>query len=111
VVGTPLVGLTFGLTGHGRAGFAAIAIVWALASIPVRRRSSPRYGGDLGPAYVQGRLSFNSDELETVPEPPGFGVHALLYGELALHVQPVTWSFSGRRDRSGPRMGGSALSL
>jgi Icc protein len=40
--------------------------------------------------YVQGRLSFNSDELETVPEPPGFGVHALLYGELASHVQPVT---------------------
>jgi 3',5'-cyclic-AMP phosphodiesterase len=25
--------------------------------------------------YVQGRLSFNSGELETAPEPPGFGVH------------------------------------
>jgi 3',5'-cyclic-AMP phosphodiesterase len=39
--------------------------------------------------YVQGRLSFNSGELETAPEPPGFGVHALLDGELASHVQAV----------------------
>ena|SRR5689334_3525336 len=39
--------------------------------------------------YVQGRLSFNSGELETTPEPPGFGVHALLDGELASHVQAV----------------------
>jgi MFS family permease len=36
VLGTPLVGLTFGLTGHGRAGFAAIAIAWALAFFAVR---------------------------------------------------------------------------
>jgi 3',5'-cyclic AMP phosphodiesterase CpdA len=40
--------------------------------------------------YVQTRLSFNSDEIETVAEPPGFAVHALLDGELASHVQPVT---------------------
>jgi len=39
--------------------------------------------------YVQGRLSFNSGELETVHEPPGFGVHALRDGELASHVQAV----------------------
>ena len=40
--------------------------------------------------YVQTRLSFNSDESETASEPPGFAVHALLDGELASHVQPVT---------------------
>ena len=40
--------------------------------------------------YVQGRLSFNSDEIETALEPAGFAVHALLDGELASHVQPVT---------------------
>ena len=40
--------------------------------------------------YVQTRLSFNSDEIETATEPPGFAVHALLDGELASHVQPVT---------------------
>jgi 3',5'-cyclic-AMP phosphodiesterase len=40
--------------------------------------------------YVQTRLDFNSDEIETVDEPPGFAVHALLDGELASHVQPVT---------------------
>lgn len=40
--------------------------------------------------YVQTRLSFNSDEIETAAEPLGFAVHALLDGELASHVQPVT---------------------
>jgi 3',5'-cyclic AMP phosphodiesterase CpdA len=40
--------------------------------------------------YVQTRLSFNSDEIETAAEPLGFAVHALLHGELASHVQPVT---------------------
>ncbi len=40
--------------------------------------------------YVQTRLSFNSDEIETAAEPPGFAVHALLDGELASHIQPVT---------------------
>jgi 3',5'-cyclic-AMP phosphodiesterase len=40
--------------------------------------------------YVQTRLSFGSDEIETAAEPPGFAVHALLDGELASHVQPVT---------------------
>src|SRR5213082_374373 len=40
--------------------------------------------------YVQTRLSFNSDEIETAAEPPGFAVHALVAGELASHVQPVT---------------------
>jgi 3',5'-cyclic-AMP phosphodiesterase len=40
--------------------------------------------------YVQTRLSFNSDEVEIVAEPPGFAVHALLGEELASHVQPVT---------------------
>jgi 3',5'-cyclic-AMP phosphodiesterase len=39
--------------------------------------------------YVQTRLSFNSDEIETAAEPCGFAVHALLDGELASHVQPV----------------------
>jgi len=40
--------------------------------------------------YMQTRLSFNSDEIEIVAEPCGFAVHALLDGELASHVQPVT---------------------
>ena len=40
--------------------------------------------------YVQTRLSFNSDEIEIAAEPRGFAVHALLDGELASHVQPVT---------------------
>jgi Icc-related predicted phosphoesterase len=40
--------------------------------------------------YVQGRLSFNSDEIEKALEPAGFAVHALLDGELTSHVQPVT---------------------
>jgi 3',5'-cyclic-AMP phosphodiesterase len=40
--------------------------------------------------YTQTRLSFNSHEIETAAEPPGFAVHALLDGELASHVQPVT---------------------
>jgi hypothetical protein len=39
---------------------------------------------------VQTRLSFNSDEIEIALEPRGFAVHALLAGELASHVQPVT---------------------
>jgi 3',5'-cyclic AMP phosphodiesterase CpdA len=40
--------------------------------------------------YVQARLSFNSDEIELVPGPRGFAVHALLDGQLASHVQPVS---------------------
>ncbi len=40
--------------------------------------------------YIQTRLNFNQQEIETAAEPPGFGVHALLDGELASHVQPVT---------------------
>jgi 3',5'-cyclic AMP phosphodiesterase CpdA len=38
--------------------------------------------------YVQIRLSLGS--VETAAEPAGFAVHALLDGELASHVQPVT---------------------
>jgi 3',5'-cyclic-AMP phosphodiesterase len=40
--------------------------------------------------YAQTRLKFNSGEIEIAAEPLGFGVHALLDGELASHVQPVT---------------------
>lgn len=36
VVGTPLIGFTFALPGHGRAGFVAIAVLWALALFAVR---------------------------------------------------------------------------
>jgi MFS family permease len=36
VVGTPLVGFTFALPGHGRAGFVAIAALWALALVAAR---------------------------------------------------------------------------
>jgi MFS family permease len=41
VVGTPLVGFTFALPGHGRVGFAAIAVLWALALIAVRPSRLP----------------------------------------------------------------------
>jgi len=34
-LGTPLVGVTFSIAGHGRAGFAAIAALWALAAVAV----------------------------------------------------------------------------
>jgi 3',5'-cyclic-AMP phosphodiesterase len=40
--------------------------------------------------YAATRLKFNSGEIELAAEPPGFAVHALLDGELASHVQPVT---------------------
>jgi MFS family permease len=33
--GTPLVGVTFSLAGHGRIGFAAIAFLWALSAVAV----------------------------------------------------------------------------
>jgi predicted MFS family arabinose efflux permease len=36
LVGAPLVGFTFALPGHGRAGFVAIAVLWALAWLAVR---------------------------------------------------------------------------
>ena len=39
--------------------------------------------------YMQARLDLRSEELELVPEPAGFAVHALLDGELISHVQPV----------------------
>jgi NNP family nitrate/nitrite transporter-like MFS transporter len=38
--GTPLVGLTFSLAGHGRAGFAAIAVLWALSGLGFARAKS-----------------------------------------------------------------------
>jgi MFS family permease len=34
-LGTPLVGITFSTAGHGRAGFAAIAALWALSAFAV----------------------------------------------------------------------------
>jgi MFS family permease len=40
-VGTPLVGFTFALPGHGRAGFVAIAALWALACLAVRPSKLP----------------------------------------------------------------------
>jgi hypothetical protein len=39
--------------------------------------------------YVQGLLDFGATELELSDDPPGFGVHALLDGELVSHIQPV----------------------
>lgn len=41
-LGTPLVGVTFSMPGHGRAGFAAIAGLWALAALAVRPANLPR---------------------------------------------------------------------
>jgi MFS family permease len=39
--GAPLVGITFSLPGHGRVGFAAIAVVWALSAWAVRPSKLP----------------------------------------------------------------------
>lgn len=39
--GTPLVGVTFSLPGHGRAGFGAMAFLWALAAPAVRPSRLP----------------------------------------------------------------------
>jgi hypothetical protein len=38
LVGTPLIGLTFSLPGGGRTGFIAIAILYGLTALVVRRR-------------------------------------------------------------------------
>ncbi len=40
IVGTPLVGLTFSLTGEGRLGFALLAVLW-LAALPAVRYAAP----------------------------------------------------------------------
>jgi MFS family permease len=40
VVGTPLVGLTFELSGHGRVGFALLGALW-LAALPAVRYAAP----------------------------------------------------------------------
>jgi Icc protein len=40
--------------------------------------------------YLQLELDFEGHEIEMTPEPPGFAVHALIDGELASHVQPVS---------------------
>ena len=42
--GAPLVGLTFSLPGHGRIGFAAIAGLWALATLAVLPSRLPLRG-------------------------------------------------------------------
>jgi 3',5'-cyclic-AMP phosphodiesterase len=39
--------------------------------------------------YVQMRLDFELDQIETATEPAGFAVHTLVDGELVSHVQPV----------------------
>ena len=43
-VGTPLVGVTFSLAGHGRLGFAAVAALWALSAVGVLPSKLPRAG-------------------------------------------------------------------
>lgn len=39
--------------------------------------------------YVQGRLSFASDEIELADDPPGFLVHVLVDGDVATHLRPL----------------------
>jgi 3',5'-cyclic-AMP phosphodiesterase len=39
--------------------------------------------------YMQARLDFLAERLQTVPEPAGFAVHALLDGEVSSHIQQV----------------------
>jgi MFS family permease len=43
-LGTPLAGLTFSIAGHGRAGFAAIAALWALSAVAVLPSKLTRAG-------------------------------------------------------------------
>jgi MFS family permease len=43
-VGTPLVGATFSLAGHGRVGFGVIAALWALSTVAVLPSKLPRAG-------------------------------------------------------------------
>jgi hypothetical protein len=43
-VGVPLVGVTFSLPGQGRAGFAAIAALWAVSALAVLPSKLPRVG-------------------------------------------------------------------
>ncbi len=40
-LGTPLVGVTFSMPGHGRVGFAAIACLWAVSALAVRPSKLP----------------------------------------------------------------------
>jgi hypothetical protein len=39
--------------------------------------------------YMQSKLDWSSTDFVLVPEPPGFGLHALLDGQLVSHVQPI----------------------
>jgi hypothetical protein len=39
--------------------------------------------------YMQSALDWSSEEFVLVPEPPAFGLHALLDGRLVSHVQPI----------------------
>jgi hypothetical protein len=41
-IGTPLVGVTFSLVGHGRGGFAVIAVLWGLSALAVLPSKLPR---------------------------------------------------------------------
>jgi len=41
-VGAPLVGITFSFAGHGRLGFAAVAVLWAAAALAVLPSRIPR---------------------------------------------------------------------
>jgi len=41
-VGAPLVGITFSFAGHGRLGFAAVAVLWAVAALAVLPSRIPR---------------------------------------------------------------------
>ncbi|MFZ0384445.1 MAG: metallophosphoesterase [Solirubrobacteraceae bacterium] len=40
--------------------------------------------------YMQSQLDWSGEEFVLVPEPPAFGLHALLDGRLVSHVQPIT---------------------
>jgi 3',5'-cyclic AMP phosphodiesterase CpdA len=40
--------------------------------------------------FAQLKLDFRAPEIQVVPEPPGFAVHALVDGQLLSHIQPVT---------------------
>lgn len=39
--------------------------------------------------YIQARLEFGVDAFNMAPEPPAFGVHALVEGEIVSHIQPI----------------------
>jgi hypothetical protein len=71
-LGTPLVGLTFSIAGHGRVGFAAIAALWALQLSRYcprgwRAYTGPTEAGALRPPFRFCHATRLSDDVRDSP--------------------------------------------